>query len=187
MTDMVEVVIDSVRVSLMSSQRVVVLRQTEVERYLPIWVGPNEAESITVALQEVEISRPMTHDLLKNLFALFNSKILRVEIVALKEDIFYGNIVAEADGKIINVDSRPSDAIALAVRAHVPVLVNQAVMDEAGIVPERNLQDETTSELAEKLTPGADAEPEDEKRLDVYEDFLKKLDTDKGDEEKPKS
>jgi len=187
MTDMVEVVIDSVRVSLMSSQRVVVLRQMEVERYLPIWVGPYEAENITVALQEVEVSRPLTHDLLKNVFSLLNSKILRIEIVALKEDIYFGNIVAETNGKIINVDSRASDAIALAVRAHVPVLVNQAVMDEAGIVPEKNLQEETHSEPAEKLAPGANADPEDEKRLDVFEDFLKKLGTDKGDEEKPNS
>ena len=187
MTDMVEVVIDSVRVSLMSSQRVVVLRQTDVERYLPIWVGPFEAESITVALQEVEISRPMTHDLLKNLFTLLNGKILRVEIVALKGDVYYGNIVAETDGKTINIDSRPSDAVALAIRAHVPILVNQAVMDEAGIVPEKNLQEENPSEPAEKLTSGAEAAPEDEKRLDVFEDFLKKLGTDKSDEEKPNS
>jgi bifunctional DNase/RNase len=187
MTDMVEVVIDSVRVSLMSPQRVVVLRQTDLERYLPIWVGPYEAESITVALQEVEISRPMTHDLLKNLFTLLNSKISRVEILALKEDIFYGNIVAEIDGKIINIDSRPSDAIALAVRSHVPVLVSQAVMDEAGIVPENSIQEETPSEQVEKPAPGAKVEPEDEKRLDVFEDFLKKLGTDKGGEEKPKS
>jgi bifunctional DNase/RNase len=185
MKDMVEVVIDSVRVSLMSPQRVVVLRQTDVERYLPIWVGPYEAESITVALQEVEISRPLTHDLLKNLFTLFNGKISRVEIVSLKEDIFYGNIVAESDGKVINIDSRPSDAIALALRAHVPILVSQAVIDEAGIVPENNIQEETPSEPMEKL--GAEAGPEDEKRLDVFEDFLKKLGKDKGDEEKPKS
>ncbi len=187
MTDMVEVVIDSVRVSLMSPQRVVVLRQTEVERYLPIWVGPFEAESITVALQEVEISRPMTHDLLKNLFTLFNGKILRVEIVALKEDVYYGNIVAETDGKTINIDSRPSDAIALALRAHVPILVSKAVMDEAGIAPEKNIQDEPPSEPAEKPAAEAKAEPGDEKRLDVFEDFLKKLGGDKGDEEKPKN
>ncbi len=186
MTDMVEVVVDSVRVSLMSPQRVVVLRQTEVERYLPIWVGPYEAESITVALQEVEISRPLTHDLLKNLFTLFNGKILRVEIVSLKEDIFYGNIVADVEGKVINIDSRPSDAIALAVRAHVPILVNQAVMDEAGIVPETNIQDESPSEPAEKPSTEVKAEPGDEKRLDVFEDFLKKLGPDKSDEEKPK-
>jgi bifunctional DNase/RNase len=187
MSEMVEVVIDSVRVSLMSPQRVVVLRQTDVERYLPIWVGPFEAESITVALQEVEISRPMTHDLLKNLFSLFNAKIMRIEIVALKEDVFFGNIVAEADGKIVNIDSRPSDAIALAVRAHVPVLVSQDVMDEAGIVPEKNIQDETPSEPASKPATDAEPGPEDEKRLDVFEDFLKKLGSDKGDEEKPKS
>jgi len=186
MSEMVEVVIDSVRVSLMSPQRVVVLRQTGVECYLPIWVGPYEAESITVALQEVELSRPLTHDLLKNLIILFNAKILRVEIVALKEDTFFGNIVVETDGKTINIDSRPSDAIALAVRAHAPVLVSQAVMDEAGIVPEKNIQEETPSDLDEKPTAGAKAEPEDEKRLDVFEDFLKKLGTDKGDQEKPK-
>jgi bifunctional DNase/RNase len=187
MTDMVEVMIDSVRVSLMSSQRVVVLRQMDVERYLPIWVGPYEAESITVALQEVEVSRPMTHDLLKNLFSLLKAKILRIEILALKEDIYYANIIAETDGKTIEVDSRPSDAIALALRAHVPILVNQAVMDEAGIIPEKNLQEEATSEPAERLAPGMEPEPEDEKRLDVFEDFLKKLGTDKGDEEKPNS
>jgi bifunctional DNase/RNase len=187
MTDMVEVVIDSVRVSLMSSQRVVVLRQTDVERYLPIWVGPYEAEHITVALQEVEVSRPMTHDLLKNLFTILNGKILRVEIVALKESVYYGNIVAETDGKTINIDARSSDAVALAVRAHVPILVSQAVMDEAGIVPEKNLQEEAPSEPEERLAPGTDAPPEDEERLDVFEDFLKKLGKDKGDEEKPKS
>jgi uncharacterized protein len=188
MTDMVEVVIDSVRVSLMSSQRVVVLRQTDVERYLPIWVGPYEAEHITVALQEVEVSRPLTHDLLKNVFSMLNSKILRIEIIDLKEDIYYGNIVAETDGKIINIDSRASDAIALAVRAHVPVLVDRVVMEEAGIVPEKNMQEEApSSEPMENLSPGADAAPEDEKRLDVFEDFLKKLGSDKNDEEKPNS
>ncbi len=129
----------------------------------------------------------MTHDLFKNLLTLFNGKILRVEIVALKEDIFYGNIVAETDGKIVNIDSRPSDAIALAVRTHVPVLVNQAVMDEAGIVPENNIPGRDPFRTGRKNSSGAAAEPEDEKRLDVFEDFLKKLGTDKGDEEKPKS
>ena len=106
-TNMIEVTIDSVRVSLMSPQRVVVLRQTDAERYLPIWVGPYEAEAITVALQEIEMIRPLTHDLLKNVFNSFNARITRIEIVNLREDIFYGNIVAEVDGREINVDSRP--------------------------------------------------------------------------------
>ena len=92
---MIEVTIDSVRVNLMSPQRLVILREVGADRYLPIWVGPYEAEAITVALQEVEIVRPLTHDLLKNVFTTFNARIKRIEIVSLKEDIFYGNIVAE--------------------------------------------------------------------------------------------
>src|SRR5512133_456836 len=140
MSEMVEVTIDSVRVSLMSPQRLVVLRDTTSDRYLPIWVGPYEAEAITVALQEIEMIRPLTHDLLKNLFNTFNAQIKRVEIVALREEIFFGNIVAEADGKTINIDSRPSDAIALAVRAHVPILVDPSVMTTAGIAPEQDLR-----------------------------------------------
>jgi bifunctional DNase/RNase len=185
MSDMVEVVIDSVRVSLMSPQRVVILRQTDLERYLPIWVGPYEAESITVALQEVEMIRPLTHDLLKTLFPTFSAKVLRVEILALKEDIFYGNIVAEEGGKTLNIDSRPSDAIALAVRTHVPILVNQAVMDAAGIVPERDMQSDTSPvpPASPQLTdPQGQAGEED--RLDVFEDFLKKLNDDKSDDDK---
>jgi uncharacterized protein len=187
MPDMVEVVIDSVRVSLMSPQRVVVLRQTSVERYLPIWVGPFEAESITVALQEVEMSRPLTHDLMKNLFGVFDAKILRVEIINLKEDIFYGNIVAEVDRKTVDIDSRPSDAIALAVRAHVPILVSQGVMDAAGVVPERDLQGEPPAASAGENKPLAPPSTEGDQNLDVFEDFLKKLKDDPGDEEKPKS
>jgi bifunctional DNase/RNase len=187
MSDMVQVVIDSVRVSLMSPQRVVVLRQTDVERYLAIWVGPYEAESITVALQEVEMSRPLTHDLLKNVFTTFNAKVLRVEIISLKEDIFFGNIVAEADGKIVDIDARPSDAIALAVRAHVPILVGQDVLDAAGIVPERDLQAETPAAPADDLKPLPHPAKDKEEGLDVFEDFLKKLkdDPDDDQDEKP--
>lgn len=188
MPDMVEVVIDSVRVSLMSPQRVVVLRQTSSERYLPIWVGPFEAEAITVALQEVEMSRPLTHDLLKNLFGVFEARVLRVEIVNLREDIFYGNIVTEVAEKVVDIDSRPSDAIALAVRAHVPILVSQDVMDAAGVAPERDLQNEpegAASEDEPKYQPPSPSEGD--QNLDVFENFLKKLKDDPGDEEKPKS
>jgi bifunctional DNase/RNase len=171
----------------MSPQRVVVLRQTSVERYLPIWVGPFEAESITVALQEVEMSRPLTHDLMKNLFGQFDARILRVEIVNLKEDIFYGNIVAEANRKTIDIDSRPSDAIALAIRAHVPILVSQDVMDVAGVVPEHDLQNQAAAASADESKPLAPASTEGDQHLDVFEDFLKKLKDDPGDEEKPKN
>ena len=116
MSDMIEVQIDSVRVHLMTPSRLVVLKQVNSERYLPIWVGPYEAEAITVALQEVEMIRPLTHDLLKNVFGAFNARITRIEIVKLENDIYYGTIVAEVDGREIFVDSRSSDAIALSVR-----------------------------------------------------------------------
>ena len=171
MSDMIEVVIDSVRVSLMSPQRVVVLRQTDAERFVPIWVGPYEAEAITVALQEIEMIRPLTHDLLKNLFGTFNAKIKRVEIVSLREEIFFGNIVAEADGEEVNIDSRPSDAIALAVRAHVPIYVHASVMKEAGMIPETDMQSagQSTGERA----VGADDSSD---RLSIFEDFIDKLD-----------
>ena len=181
MSDMIEVVIDSVRVSLMSPQRVVVLRQTDAERFVPIWVGPYEAEAITVALQEIEMIRPLTHDLLKNLFGTFNAKVKRVEIVALREEIFFGNIVAETDGQEVNIDSRPSDAIALAVRAHVPIYIHQSVLDEAGITPETDMQTESSD-------AGEDAATSEEgsDRLSIFEDFIDQLDLGKlDDKDKP--
>ena len=183
MPEMIEVQIDSVRVHLMTPQRLVVLKEIESERYLPIWVGPNEAEAITVALQEVEMSRPLTHDLLKNVFNAFNARVKRIEIVQLQNDIFYGNIVAEVDGKEIHIDSRPSDAIALSVRVHVPILVHQSVMDEASIMPETDI-----SEGGEDLekSPPAPLSKEGAERLSVFENFLGKLDLDKlDDKDKP--
>ena len=181
---MIEVTIDSVRVNLMSPQRLVILREVGADRYLPIWVGPYEAEAITVALQEVEIIRPLTHDLLKNVFTTFNAKIKRIEIISLKEDIFYGNIVAEVNGLETNVDSRPSDAIALAVRAHVSILVEESVMQGAGITPEKDV--ETAAGNTGKAPNLARANPPvgevNSERLSVFEDFLGKLDLDKLDD-----
>ncbi|HET8670535.1 MAG TPA: bifunctional nuclease family protein [Candidatus Saccharimonadales bacterium] len=180
MPEMIEVQIDSVRVHLMTPQRLVVLKQVGSERYLPIWVGPYEAEAITVALQEVEMIRPLTHDLLKNVFGAFNARIKRIEIIKLQNEIFYGNIVADVDGREINVDSRPSDAIALSVRAHVPILVHRSVMDEAGIIPEQDIPEEEV-ETPEKTEP-APLSKESTERLSVFEDFLEKLEFDKPDD-----
>ena len=177
MTDMVEVIIDSIRVSLMSQQRIVILREVDDERYLPIWIGTPEADSITIALQEVEVARPLTHDLIKNIFNSFDARLLRVEVVALQEDTFYGNIVAEVDGRTVNIDSRPSDALALAVRAHVPIMVSKTVMDMAGIIPEDDMQEEG-EELGE--VEGVESGSE---RLSVFEDFLENLELDQDEEE----
>jgi bifunctional DNase/RNase len=183
MPEMIEVQIDSVRVHLMTPQRLVVLKQAGSERYLPIWVGPYEAEAITVALQEVEMSRPLTHDLLKSVFDTFNAQIKRIEIVKLQNDIFYGNIVAEVDGRELHIDSRPSDAIALSVRAHVPILVHQSVMDEAGILPEEDMPEADEEPAQSEPAPLSE---EGSARLSVFEDFLGKLDLDTlDDKDKP--
>jgi bifunctional DNase/RNase len=174
MSDMVEVVIDSIRVSLMSQQRIVILRERHAERYLPIWIGIYEAESITIALQEVEVARPLTHDLMKNIFNELNARVVRVEVIALRDDTFYGNIVAEVDARSLNIDSRPSDALAIAVRAHVPILVARSVMDAAGIIPEEDLQEEDI-EKAETAAKGTEPEAGSEERLSVFQDFLEGL------------
>src|SRR5512147_3336368 len=174
MSQMIEVQIDSVRVHLMTPQRLVVLKQLDSDRYLPIWVGPYEAEAITVALQEVEMSRPLTHDLLKNVFNAFNARIIRIEIVKLQNDIFYGNIVADLNGREVHVDSRPSDAIALSVRAHVPILVHPTVMEDAGIVPEQDLPEGADVPAEPERGEPAPLSEESTQRLSVFEDFLEK-------------
>jgi len=180
MSDMVEVVIDSIRVSLMSQQRIVILRERNADRYLPIWIGVYEAESITIALQEVEVARPLTHDLLKNVFNQLNARVLRVEVIDLRDDTFYGNIVVEANEHTLNIDARPSDALAIAVRAHVQILVARSVMEAAGILPEEDLQEE---ELGQGQ-PGAEPEVEEsDERLSVFQDFLEGLELDQSDDE----
>ena len=186
MSDMIEVQIDSIRVHLMAPHRVVVLKEVNTERYLTIWVGPYEAEAITVALQEVEMVRPLTHDLIKNIFNAFNARITRVEILRLQDDIFYGNIVADADGREINIDSRPSDAIAIAVRAHVPITVNRSVMESAGQTPEQDLPETEAAPPEREAPPPLSEEGND--RLSVFKDFLDKLDIDDTDQkDKPDS
>lgn len=177
---MIEVIIDSVRVNLMSPQRLVVLRELRGERFLPIWVGPYEAEAITVALQEVEMSRPLTHDLLRSVIATFQARILRIEIVAMREDIFYGNIVAEQGGREINIDSRPSDALALAVRAHVPIFVHPDVMAAASIIPEKDVSEAAPGPRS--ADQGAPPVDESSERLDVFKNFIDKLDLGKLDD-----
>jgi hypothetical protein len=183
MLDMVEVVIDSIRVSLISQQRIVILREVDGDRYLPIWIGIYEAEAIALALQEVEVARPLTWDLLKNVFSIMDARILRVEVTSLHDDTYYGNIVVEFDGRMLDIDSRPSDAIALAVRAHVPILVARPILESVGVTPEQDLQ-ETASDINQQ----SETNPSDvnEENLSVFEDFLENLnidDEDTGDQE----
>jgi bifunctional DNase/RNase len=186
---MIEVVIDSIRVSLMSQQRIVILRERNADRYLPIWIGIYEAESITIALQEMEVARPLTHDLMRNIFSELGARVIRVEVVALKDDTFFGRLVVEANGRTLHIDSRPSDALAIAVRAHVPVLVAAEVMDAAAVSPDEDLS-ETSSPSSKPSTERrrssaapAPASDSSEENLSVFEDFLSGLNLDAADDD----
>jgi bifunctional DNase/RNase len=161
---MVEVEIDSIRVSLMSQHRVVILKEIDSERFLSIWIGPYEAEAITVSLQELEVSRPLTHDLLRNLLVALGAEVKQVNITELKDDVFHANIILSVNGREMEIDSRPSDALALAVRVHVPIFVNETVMEEAATVPE------TDVEVEDSADEGA------QERLEVFKDFVETLD-----------
>lgn len=168
---MVEVEIDSIRVSLMSQQRIVILKELDSERFLPIWIGPYEAEAITLSLNEVEVVRPLTHDLLRNIINDLGAQVLRVNITELRDDVFYARIILQVDGQEMQIDSRPSDALALAVRVHVPVFVDDDVMEAASTEPEEDIE----AEMPEG--------EESEERLEVFKDFVESLDLGNLDDE----
>ncbi len=173
MSKMIEVEIDSVRVSLTNQQRIVILKEVDQERYLPIWIGLYEAEAITIALQEIQVARPQTHDLLKTLIQTLNARLDRVEVISLSDDVFYGNLILNINGEGRQVDCRPSDALALAARMQVPILVSSDVMNQAGIIPEEDMMDEESEAMDEEVL--ADLDTED---LDVFEDFLQNFNID---------
>ncbi len=182
MAELIEVVIDSLRVSLTNQQRIVLLKAVNADRFLPIWIGPFEAEAITIALQEIEVARPQTHDLLKTILDLLNAHLQRVVISNLKDDIFYATIIAEAANKELEIDARPSDAIALALRAHVPILVTKEILEEAGIEPveeEEEIQAATGEESSGESKKTRRSLKYDE-RLSIFEEYLKKRDKDKS-------
>jgi bifunctional DNase/RNase len=172
-TKMIEMVVDSVRVSLMTPERVVILREKDGERFLPIFIGNDVSEGITVSLNEVEVMRPLTWDLILNSLKSLQVELFRVEIVKIQDNIFFGNLVAGQEGNLRNIDSRASDAIALAIRAHVPIFVAVDVMEKAGIVPDENIET-LQAEADESLSESQ--QEEEEKYLSPYEDFLKNLD-----------
>jgi hypothetical protein len=160
---MIKVTIDSVRASLLSQHRVVVLKEEGSERFLAIWIGPYEADAITIKLQGVEIARPLTHDLLQQGIDRLGAKVSHVLVNDLLDDTFYARVVMDRDGERIELDSRPSDAIALAVRAQAPIFVSESVMERAGVTPEEEID-------LDELTP------EEEEQLAPYRDFIEGLD-----------
>lgn len=160
---MIKVTIDSIRASLLSQHRVVVLKEEDTERFLAIWIGPYEADAITIKLQGVEVARPLTHDLLEQTLTKLGGTISHVVVNDLHDDTFYARIVVDREGDRIELDSRPSDAIALAVRTRAPIFVSESVMERAGVTPDEEIDlDAMTAEEEEQLAP--------------YRDFIEGLD-----------
>lgn len=171
---MIELVIDSIRVGLRHYRRVVVLKEKDADRYLPIWIGADVADAIAYRLQDVAVPRPQTHDLMSNLVAELGGTVVSVMVNDLKDDTFYAQIRVEHDGKTLEIDSRPSDAIALAVRSEVPIYVAEHVIERAGVV----LDDEgrLVEGVGAKLETPATAE--ELEKLSAFRDFVSGLDLD---------
>lgn len=151
-----EVVVESVRVHMLSSQHVVLLKEIDRERYLPIWIGPWEANAIATRLQGVTPERPMTHDLFIATLGELGVKLKRIIISSLAEETFHATIELERDGKTYAIDARPSDALALAVRTGIKIFASTSVLDRAGVEPETQVDE----------------------KLEVFREFVNSLDVD---------
>jgi len=178
----VEMTIESIRVSLMNYQRVVILKEKTSDRYLPIWIGPAEADAIAVRLQDVSVARPLTHDLLRSVIDALGAQVNCIVVNDLSNDTFYARIVLDVDGKSLEIDSRPSDAIALAVRAQVPIYAEESVLEKAGVLLDKEGEalpaGEGTSE------PLSEANPEELEKLSPFREFIESLDLEDFDKRK---
>jgi len=181
---MIEMAIDSIRVSLMNYQRVVILKEKMAGRYLPIWIGPAEADAIAVKLQGVTVPRPLTHDLLRLVIDSLGATIRSIIVSDLKSDTFYAKIVLNIDGEQIEIDSRPSDALALAVRADVPIYADEVVLDKAGILLDEETGKPVLDETEEAGGKDKKVSEEEMKKMSAFHDFINTLDLDDFDKRK---
>ncbi len=172
---MVEMTIESIRVSLMNYQRVVILREKDSDRYLPIWIGPAEADAIAVRLQEVSVARPLTHDLLRSVIDTLGAVVEYVVVNDLSNDTFFARIMLQMDGRAVEIDSRPSDAIALAVRAQVPIFADEAVLEKAGVKLDEEGQTLETIE-GQTVETTKEVSPEELEKLSPFRDVIEGLD-----------
>jgi len=165
---MIEVTVETIQVSLVSSHRIVVLKEIAAERYLPIWIGPCEAEAISVGVKGIDVQRPLTHDLIVNLIDALDAELSHVQVSELSDNTYFATLTLSSAEAEIEVDARPSDAIAVAVRLGVQIYVADSVMADAGIVPEKDL-------LAQQ--------DEESENLGVFRNFLSSLNLDESQDE----
>ncbi|MAE11403.1 MAG: bifunctional nuclease family protein [Dehalococcoidales bacterium] len=181
---MIEMVIDSIRVSLMNYQRVVILKEKEGERYLPIWIGHAEADAIAIKLQGVSVTRPLTHDLLRSVIEALGANIKNILVNDLKNDNFFAMIALNVDGGQIEVDSRPSDALALAVRVEVPIYVDESVMDKASILLDKDTGKPIFDDTEKLDKDGNKISEEELKNLSAFREVIDTIDWEDFDKSK---
>ena len=174
-SELVEMVVESVRVHMLSSRHVVILKDSGRDRYLPIWIGPWEASAIAMKLQGLSPDRPLTHDLFAAALEGLGVKVDRVVISALAEETFHARLLLDQGGRTIEVDSRPSDALALAVRAGGRIFAAESVLEQAALGA-----DGTEDEGAEGIPLESTGEQLVDPRLDVFREFVNSLDIDPG-------
>ena len=182
MTDasLVELVVDSVRVHMLSNRHVVILKETDRDRYLPIWIGQWEASAIAMKLQGLTPERPLTHDLFAAALASVGAQVDRVIVVEMSQETYHARLVLGVGDRLIEVDARPSDALALAVRTGARIFATVGLMDQAGLGEgSPGLSDETSDADRPLETPGGGVV---DPRLDMFRDFVNSLDTDPGGE-----
>jgi bifunctional DNase/RNase len=191
---MLEMTIESIRVGLMNpkltlhnSQYVVMLKEKEAERYLPIFIGPAEANAIAIKLRGEALPRPLAHDLLRNIVEILGASVNSIRISDLMNDTFYAKIVLNVEDGQMEIDARPSDALALAVRVEVPIYAEESVLEKAGISLEKVEEAERTD--AEEKEAGGEGKgkktsEEELKRLSAFSDFIDGLDLEDFDKNK---
>ena len=170
-----ELVIDSIRISQMNYQRVVVLKELETNLFLLIWIGPTEAEAIAVKMQGMTVPRPLTHDLLVDLVKSMGGSVEHILVSDLQNETFYARIVVRVGDQLHEIDSRPSDAMAVAVRAEAPIYVSDQVMEKAAI----SMDEETgqpVSSQGGREPARAEVTEEELQGLSAFTDLINELD-----------
>ena len=168
---MLELEIESIRVRQETQQRAVVLKVKDSDLYLPIFIGQFEVEAIRFKLMGVEVQRPMTHDLLGSIIGDLGGTIHSIVVSELKNDTFFAKIVIDSNGTLIEIDARPSDALALAVRSEAPIYAEDDVVEKAGVSLEFEEQD-----LTDEKTEGNEVNEEELESLSAFTDFIDSLD-----------
>src|ERR1700688_1560365 len=167
MKNLIEVSVDSIRIHMPTAQHLVILKEKEADRYLPIWIGSFEAQAIATKISGNPLGRPLTHDLMATAFGDLGVSVKRIVVTRLADQVFYARLYVKQDGRDLDFDARPSDAIALAVRVECPIFVATEVMESAGIIPDPD-EGAAVKDKGEA--------PVDEERLAVFRDFVNSLD-----------